>query len=531
MTLTAAEYEALTQRLAAAEQAVERGQTALRAEQEKLERAEAKLRREQQENRLLREKIELILRQKYGPSSEKLTTQQLSLLEEEPGVTQDEVDAEAGRGPLPETGALPEPQKKVKRKHPGRRPLPDHLPRVEKVLACAAADCVCGACGNEMPVIGYDTSETLEVKPPEYWVAVTKREKRACRCVEGRIRMAPLAPRILPKSVAGDSLVIETVVAKYADHVPLYRQDVILARDVGLEIGRATMDGWVMAVGEYLIAIVQAMRRELLAEPYLQGDETTVRVLLKNKSGAAHTGYLWQYGKPGGSVVFDFRMGRDAGGPRAFLRGYRGILQTDGYQAYEKVGAPECVHIGCWTHARRGFAEALKATPEYRRAVEMLVRYDALFRIDAEARAEGLDALARHQRRQELSLPLVAEIRRECELIQAAELPKSLMAQAAGYTLNQWTKLRACFDHPLAELSNNLAENSMRGVALGRKNWLHVGHELAAPKVAAILSVVESCRRLRLPVREYLAAVLPGLDRRSAVEVALLTPAHWAARR
>jgi transposase len=200
---------------------------------------------------------------------------------------------------------------KKRRKHPGRQTLPADLPRVKKIIACTAEQCKCGNCGADTTVIGYEISEVLDVKPAEYFVEVTKREKRACRqCKEQGVATAPLPVRIIEKSLVSDGIIIDTVVRKYADHNPLYRQSVILLRDAGIDIGRATHCGWVMTVGEMLMPIVGAMRRELLAGSYIQADETPVDVQMHDGRGKNHQAYLWQYGTPEAGTVFDFRMGR-----------------------------------------------------------------------------------------------------------------------------------------------------------------------------------------------------------------------------
>ena len=206
-----------------------------------------------------------------------------------------------------------------------------------------------------------------------------------------------------------------------------------------------------------------------------------------------------------------------------------GILQTDGYQAYDNIGGPKLVHVGCWAHARRKFVDAVKVNPQDAAAIAMVARMDALFLIDRDARQRELSANERLKQRHEYAQEWLRDIREACLALVKHVLPKSVLGQAAAYTLNMWTKLLRCFDYPEVELSNNLAENSMRPVAVGRKNWLHVGSPQAGPKVAAILSVVESCRRLGMPVKDYLAEVLPGLNRRTLSEVANLTPAHWSA--
>ena len=475
---------------------------------------------------VLEEQLRLQRIKKYGPGSEKLSDAQLQLLEFEPGVSNAEVQAESEREPLP----APVKQQRS-RKHPGRQELPAALPRVERVIACTPEQCTCKTCGQATVVIGHDVSEQLDVEPAKYFVVVTKREKRACkRCEEGGVVAAPAPARIIEKSLVSDRVVIDTVIAKYSDHLPLYRQSVILERDAGVEITRATLDGWVMRVGELLIPIVDVMRRELLGGTYIQADETPVDVQLHDGRGQNHQAYLWQYGRPGGGVVFEFRMGRGREGPKEFLGQFEGILQTDGYVVYDHVGGPKLVHAGCWAHSRRKFFDAAKLNPSDAVATRIVKLIDDLFGIDAVAREEKLDHAARHVLRLERAQPLVEIIHGEVKAARDASLPSSALGKAANYTLSLWKKLTRFLEHPELELSNNLAENSMRPVALGRKNWIHVGSQQAGPKVAAILSIVESCRRMKIPIRDYLAAVLPGIGDVSIQRLAAFTPAAWAAQ-
>jgi transposase len=191
------------------------------------------------------------------------------------------------------------------------------------------------------------------------------------------------------------------------------------------------------------------------------------------------------------------------------------------------VGGPGLIHVGCWAHARRKFVDAVKVNPKDGAAIAMVTRMDALFLVDRHARQQKLGADERAALRLEHAQPWVDEIHSECVKLRSQLLPKSALGEAVNYTLNMWTKLRRCLDHAEVELSNNVAENSMRPIALGRKNWLHVGSAKSGPKVAAILSVVESCRRLELPVKEYLLVVLPGMNQRTLSEVSPLTPARW----
>ncbi len=428
-----------------------------------------------------------------GPASETLSDLQLELLvEQEPSTTREEVEAESRREPITE----PCEGQTQRRPHPGRKPLPENLPRIEEVIVCEAN---CTRCGQETRLIGYDTSEVLDREPAKWFVRVTKREKRACgKC--SSVRMAELALRIVDKGLASDRVVIETVVSKYCDHVPLYRQEAMLEREAGVEISRATLDGWVMRVGELLEPVVGAMRADLLRASYIQADETVVPVQMHDGRGSDHQAYLWQYGTlsngRGGEVVFDFQLGRGRDGPAKFLERWNGILQTDGYQAYDNVGGPGLIHVGCWAHARRKFVDAVKVNPKDGAAIAMVTRMDALFLVDRHARQQKLGMDERAALRGEHARPWVDEIHSECVKLRSQLLPKSALGEAVSYTLNMWPKLRRCLDHAEVELSNNVAENSMRPVTLGRKNWLHVGSAKSGPKVAAIMSVVESCRRI-----------------------------------
>jgi transposase len=483
-----------------------------------------RLHRLETENRLLRELRRLDLLEKYGPAGEQLCDEQLELLELEPGVSSAEVEAESERAQL----KLP---LKQPRKHPGRQELPAHLPRIEKIIGCTPEQCVCGNCGKETTLIGYEAAEQLDVEPAKYFVVVTKREKRACKgCEEEGVKCAPAPARIIEKGLASDRVVIDTVVSKYADHLPLYRQSVILERETGIDLSRATLDGWVMRVGDLLRPITGAMGQELLSGSYIQADETTVGVQMHDGRGKNHQAYLWQYSRPGASVVFDFRLGREREGPKQFLGNFEGLLQSDGYSAYDHVGGKQIVHAACWAHARRKFFDAVKLNPKDLTSIRIVAQMNELFAVDAQARQEGLSQIDRHVLRLEKTKPLLEQIKAGIQAARAGALPKSALAKACDYTLTLWSRLSRFLEYPQLELSNNLAENAMRPVALGRKNWIHIGSKEAGPRVAAILSIVETCRRLSLPVRDYLGSVLPGLADFPINRVAELTPSAWAAR-
>jgi transposase len=488
-----------------------------------IRRKEELLERLQKENRLLRELRRLDLLEKYSPSAETLSDEQLELLELEPGVSNVEIEAESQREQL----SLP----LKTRNHPGRQQLPAELPRQEQIIGCTAAQCVCGKCGKPTSVIGYETAEVLDVEPVKYFVRVIKREKRACKaCEEQGVQSAPLPARIIDKGLASDRVIIDTVVSKYADHLPIYRQSAILERETGIALSRATLDGWVMRVGELLTPIVSAMSRELLEGDYLQADETPVAVQTHDGRAKNHQAYLWQYSRPDGSVVFDFRMGREREGPKRFLGNFEGILQSDGYGAYDRVGGAGIIHAACWAHARRKFFDAVKLNPKDQTAIGIVALMNELFAIDAQARTQSMTQTDRDILRQQKARPLLERIKAAIEAARSQALPQSVLAKGCNYTLTLWTRLVRFLDYPQLELSNNLAENAIRPVALGRRNWIHIDSKEAGPRVAAIISVVETCRRLKISIRDYLGSVLPGLADRSIKQVGQLTPAIWANR-
>ena len=342
-------------------------QQQLEAKAQHAQKIEQQLRYAHSTIQLLEQRLRLQRIDKYGNRSEKLSDLQLALLDLEPAVSSEEVAAESEREPVAPSGQDTEQKPadkskgKTRPKHPGRQTLPSHLERVEQIVSCPAEQCTCGQCGQTTQVIGYEETEVLDVRPAQYFVKVIKREKRACaQCKGNGVSTAAVPARITPKSLLSDQVIIDLVIGKYCESLPLYRQQSMLRRDAGVEIALSTLDDAVMRVGELLIPITQAIKRDLLAGTYLQADETPVGVQTQDKRGRNHQAYLWQYGSPGKGVVFDFRMGRDRDGPKQFLGHFEGLLQTDGYQGYNNVGGPKMTHACCLAHARRKFVDAVK---------------------------------------------------------------------------------------------------------------------------------------------------------------------------
>lgn len=488
----------------------------------------------EQENKVLRQVLRLARIEKYGRSSEKLTDEQLSLLDAEPSVTAGEVAQEAALAQAKPEEAAGRPPKRQKPRpanldHPGREKLPAHLERRVETIPCQSEDCHCSVCGGETKVIGYEETEELDIKPIEYFVKVIRREKRACpRHPEGGVSTAACPPKILPKSKLSDRLIIDVLIKKYADYLPVYRQCLGLERDADVEISRKTLVEAILKVGELLQAFRPVLREDLFAGGYIQADESPVPCQSERTKGRNHQAYMWEYSRPGGPVVFDFRMGRQRAGPEEFLKDFTGKLQTDGYAGYDKLGS-RITHAGCWTHARRGFHRAQKVAPGEPHSLEILGLISQLYAVEEEARREQMSFACRLQLRQSKSRPLVEQIKTRILAIRQEVMPKSLVGRACHYALSQWTRLVVFLDHGELEIDNNWCENAIRSIAMGRKNWLHIGSEQAGPKIAAIASIFETCRRLGINVRNYLTDILPKMADWPSNRVAELSPMAWKA--
>ena len=474
------------------------------------------------------EQIRLLNIRRWGPKADKLSEDQLALLPLELVVVVPEIGREAG---LPEPSkvlaAVPK-AKAPKSNHPGRATLPAHLERREEIIPCHPRDCTCCACGAPRPIIGYEVREELGCKPAEFFVRVIKREKRGSHCrPEQGVAVAPAPGQIVPKSKLSDAFIIEVLAAKFQQHTPVYRQCASLLEDHGIDLSRQTLNAAILAAADLLVPAVQAQAADLLAGGYLQADETTVPCQVPEPAGRNHRAYLWEYGRPGGPVVFDFRMGRGrTTGPGEFLKGFRGKLQCDGYAVYDKLG-DGITFVACMAHIRRKFVDTAKLTPLDPMPVEIVERIALLYRVEAEARSHNLTPDQRLELRQAKSRPVMTALRERIVQIRQAIPPGNALAGACDYALGQWTRMEEYLRDGQVEIDNNWCEGAMRPIALGRRNWLHLGDESAGPKIAAIISIVETCRRLDIRLREYLGDILPKLGTWPITRVAELTPSAW----
>ena len=474
-----------------------------------------------------KEEIRLLTIRLFGQKGEKLSPEQTQFLLEEASVSLGEVAKEADLAQSNENAAPK--SKRARSTHPGRAILPEHLERREVILAVPEGQRNCSLCGEPRPLIGYDVREELDCTPAKYFVNVIKREKLGAHCQEEQgVASAPAPAQIVPKSKLSNEFIIEALAKKYQQHQPVFRQCANLLEDHGIDLSRQTLTESILAAGELLGAVVRAQAAVLVAGDYLQADETRVPCQVADKPGRNHVAWFHQYSVPAGPVVFVFSMGRGRAAPAQFLKDFKGKLQSDAFAIYDKLG-DGITHAGCWGHARRKFIDTIKAAPGCTLAIEAVQRIGKLYAVERQAREAGMNFAQRLALRQARSAPVVAELKTRLVEIRGQLAPGERLAKACDYALGQWSRLEEYLSDGQIEIDNNWCEGGMRPVALGRKNWLHLGHESAGPKVAAIISIVETCRRLGIHLRDYLKDVLPKLGQWPASRVSELTPAAWNA--
>jgi len=474
-----------------------------------------------------KEEIRLLTLRLFGQKGEKLSPEQTQFLLEEASVSQGEVATEADVAQSIENAAPK--SKRARSTNPGRATLPEHLERREVILAVPEDQRNCSLCGEPRPLIGYDVREELDCTPAKYFVNVIKREKLGAHCQEEQgVATAPAPAQIVPKSKLSNEFIIEALAKKYQQHQPVFRQCANLLEDHGIDLSRQTLTESILAAGELLGAVVRAQAAVLVAGDYLQADETRVPCQVADKPGRNHVAWFHQYSVPAGPVVFVFSMGRGRAAPAQFLKDFKGKLQSDAFAIYDKLG-DGITHAGCWGHARRKFIDTIKAAPGCALAIEAVQRIGKLYAVERQAREAGMNFAQRLALRQARSAPVVAELKTRLVEIRGQLAPGERLAKACDYALGQWSRLEEYLSDGQIEIDNNWCEGGMRPVALGRKNWLHLGNESAGPKVAAIISIVETCRRLDINLRDYLKDVLPKLGQWPASRVSELTPAAWKA--
>jgi transposase len=411
--------------------------------------------------------------------------------------------------------------KGAKKPHPGRNELPESLPREEVIIEPQedVSDMVC---------IGRDITEELEYEPARLYVKRYVRPRYARPNGEGVVQ-AKLPARPIEKGIAGPHLLAQIITDKYVDHLPLYRQAKRYER-AGMRIPDATLGDWLSKSMQLIDVIYQRIREKVLKSGYLMGDETTIRVLQSEKKGSTHLGYYWVYLDPVARLpLFIYQKGRAAAYPAEDLRAFKGYLQTDGYEGYEKLATLHLhiVLLACWAHARRKFEEALSVERDKASAVMRLIQ--ELYAIERYCREQKMTAEQRLQQRQAQAVPVLEKIKEQLEHLVLTLTPKNPLAQAAAYTLKRWSKLTIYTQNGQLEIDNNLVENSIRPVAVGRKNYLFAGSHESAQRAAVAYTILAACKSAGINPTTYLADVLRQLPTRKANDLDDLLPDQWAA--
>ena len=462
------------------------------------------------QNDRLRHLLLKLRRMQFGAKSERLPEGQLQLcLEEiEQAIARGDAEAEKRDPELRKDG--------VAKRRANRGALPAHLPRIEVTLT--PEDTACPCCQAAMTVIGEDTSERLDVIPAQFRVIVTRRPKLACRACVGTVVQALAPARLIEGGIPTEALVAHILVARYADHLPLYRQAQIMARQ-GVILDRSTLAFWMGYAAAEVAPVAERLREMLLASTRLFADETVVPVLDPGR-GRTKQGYFWAIARDdrpwGGSqppaVVYSYAPGRGHTHARALLGSYRGILQCDGYAAYKQLAgsnsdAQSVTLVFCWSHVRRGFYDLAKTKAPI--AMEALQRIAALYAI--EARVRGKTAADRLGVRQAESRPLVTELHSWFEA-QIAKLPaRGPTAEAIRYALNHWNGLQHFLADGRIELDTNCVERAMRPVALSRKNSLFCGSDEGGENWACLASLIETCKLNGVNPQSYITDLLTRL--------------------
>jgi transposase len=474
--------------------------------------------------RQLQHQLEQLLRWRYGAKRERVDENQLFL---------EALRIVTGQSPKPvlptaADAAVPTPPAARRPGH-GRQPLPAHLPRQRQEFDLPVEQRHCPQCQSALQHIGAEVSERLEYVPASLRVIQEVCHKyacaRGCTVVTAEKPMQPIE-----KGLPGPGLLAHVAVDKYADHLPLYRQEAMLARQ-GVKLSRSTMCDWMRRCAELVSPLYELMKHQVLASHTVQTDDTPVAVL-DPELPRTRLGRIWTYVGDAQHpfTVYDYTPTRRQDGPLAFLKPFHGRLQADAYSGYDPLYADpdrDVIEIACWAHARRKFYEAQTSDPM--RSMIVLAYVRLLYDVEHEAREQNLDADGRRALRQAKSLPILTDIRRYLQTEQPKVLPKSPEGQAIAYTLNNWQALVRYADDGALEIDNNGAERSLRGIAIGRKNWMFYGSDNGGKTAAVLSSLVATCKRLHIDPFVYLRDLFGRISAHPAQHLAELLPDKWQA--
>jgi transposase len=474
-------------------------------------------------------------RARYARRSEKLDAHQLELLDraidrlsEHHDETPD-VDYEVDES-QPADPEHVSPKREKARRRRVLQQLPAGVPRETVEIAVAEGERACPECGQERGVIGYERRGLLELEPPRFRVLEYAREKRACaRCKSGVVT-APAAPVVTERGLYGAGLISHVVVSKYDDHLPLYRQARQFKRE-GVVIPRSTLGDLVAEAAHELQPVAEAIRAQILAADIVQTDDTGLRVLRRGPADEKDRlrGHYWPY-RAENWVYVDYTPTRAGAGPQAWLESFRGYVQVDDFAGYRRLFGEDSgrIEVGCMAHARRYFHWAEEQGE--RRALEMLGHIATLYRIEAQASEQGLDPPQRKALRAQLALPVLDAMQAWLEQHAAVVPPKSEFGRAIRYMRRRMSALRRYLDDGRLEIDNNAVERLIRGIALGRRNYLFAGSDAGARRAAVLYSVIWTARMhgldARLYIRDLLERIAAGWPQR---ELRALLPDAWLA--
>lgn len=483
-----------------------------------LEQCQVALALSLQENKLLREKIDLLIRRVFGSSSEKLDPAQLQLLLQVTENTTPTPASEAPQAPVPTT----RPQPKAR---PAR--VPQNLPVIEEVIDPEPVK----AQPEQWRCIGQEVSEQLDYEPGRFLRRRIVRRKYVHRSqADTAPIIAPLPLTLQERCIATPALLAHILVSKFCDHLPLYRQEQIFQQRYGINLPRQTLARWVELAADWLKPIYEHIRTGVMAGGYVQLDETPINYL-EPGAGRALQGYLWTGCRPGGDVFYQWHTSRAAACLDNIVPvDFTGTVQCDGYAAYRAFAKGRAKPIklaGCWAHVRRKFHEARETAP--RTAGWILRHIQHLYRIEAELRDQHAGPALRQAVRASQSQMIVQRLRRAWERLQTRKrfLPQSAMGSAIDYALTQMPGLEVYLEDGRIEIDNNLVENAIRPTAIGKKNWLFVGDAGAGDRSAILYTIIESCRRRKIDPAAYLKDVLTRLPNMTNRQIPEVVPQTW----
>ena len=473
--------------------------------------------------RQLQHQLEQLLRWRYGSKRERVDENQLFLFA-----------AEVVAGEKDEQGEQPEQpasKPKSKPKGHGRQRLPEHLQRRRREYDLSEEQKRCPDCQGQLQPFGEEVSERLEYVPASVHVIEEVCKKYACEngCTVVTAQK-PMQP--IEKGLPGPGLLAHVAVSKYADHLPLNRQEGMFSR-YGVKLSRQTMCDWMRRCADLVMPLFELMKNCALSSKAVQTDDTPVGVL-DPELPRTKTGRIWTYvGDPDHPyTVYDYTPNRSRDGPKAFLRDFGGFLQADAYSGYDHLYQDpdrDITEVACWAHARRKFYEAQSS--DLMRSMVVLAYTRLLYDVEHQAKEQELDSAGRLALRQEKSVPILTDIKVYLERQRSQVLPKTPIAQAIGYALGNWDALiRYCEDGDL-EIDNNGAERSLRPIAVGRKNWLFFGSDNGGCTAAILTSFVATCKRLHIDPFVYLRDIFERISAHPANRLHELLPDQWNATR